>query len=255
MAERPFFIGFAAVPVGLRMFLMFVAAALIGLFAGVSIVAGSAQDDPGDAAFRFDLGRQTVTGILEVTPYPILHVTEGSDAIAAGTTIMLSGQGKNGVLERGAPLAGQEVVASGVLLTRGDLQMIQLRGGRNGLAAADPAQAVPPPAPLTESLGRWRLAGEICDGKCAAGAMRPGTGLSHRACAEVCLVGGIPPVFISAAPIDGEEFLLITGPGGTELPDAAYDHIASYVSIEGEVTRRGTLLVIEIDPASLERVE
>ncbi|MEM9321121.1 MAG: hypothetical protein AAGA70_19265 [Pseudomonadota bacterium] len=253
MSDQPYFIGYAGIPSGLRLFLLFVAAAIIGLFAGVSLVSGSAQDDPGDASFRFDLGRQTVTGVLEVTPYPILHVTEGSEHIEAGTTIMLSGQGKNGVLERGANLAGQVVVASGVMLTRGELQMLQLRGGRNGLAAAD--EAVPVVMPEGQSLGRWRLAGEICDGKCAAGAMRPGTGLRHRACAEVCLVGGIPPVFISAAPVEGEEFLLITGPGGSELPNEAYDHIATFVSVEGEITRRGDLMVFEIDPATLERVQ
>ena len=82
--------------------------------------------------------------------------------------------------------------------------------------------------------------------------MRPGTGLAHRACANLCLVGGVPPVFVSSAPVEGEEFLLIGGPDGGPLPEALLDVTALYISVEGRVERRGDLLVFLIDPASIE---
>ena len=189
-----------------------------------------------------------MTGVVELTPYPILRVTEGNDRIQPGDTLMMSGGGKNGVDDRARPLAGQLARVSGVVLERGDLNMLQLRGGQQGMAAVE--------GPATEQtlqpLGRWRLAGEICDGKCLAGAMRPGTGLAHKACANLCLLGGVPPVFVSSQPVDGETFLLITGPDGTELPAQAYDYVAQYVSLEGEIHRRGTLLILEMDVDSLE---
>ena len=104
-------------------------------------------------------------------------------------------------------------------------------------------------------MGRWRLAGEICDGKCLAGAMRPGRGLAHKACANLCLLGDVPPVFVSTQAVLGAEFLLITGPDGTRLPERAYDFVAQFVSVEGEISRHGALLVFAIDPETIELVQ
>lgn len=246
---RDFFVGYLPVPPGLRPFLISAALSVVAVFAVLAVLTGLAQDDPGDGAFRFDLGRQTLSGVLETVPYPILHVTEGNEAIPAGTALMLSGQGKNGAIDRAERLAGQRVTASGVLLNRGDLLMLQLRGGQDGLGAAE---GDAPQVPEAEALGRWRLAGEICDGKCLAGAMRPGRGLAHKACADLCIAGGIPPVFVSSQPVEGAEFLMIVGPGGTELPEAGYRRIGQYIAVEAELTRRGDLLVMEIDPATIE---
>ena len=143
-------------------------------------------------------------------------------------------------------------VASGVLLTRGELLMLQARGGRNGLAPAGDAAAVP--APVAEPLGRWRLAGEMCDGKCLAGAMRPGRRLAHKACANLCVIGGVPPVFVSTKPVEGETYLLLAGPDGGPLTMEMLDHMAAFVTLEGEIERRGGLLVLKIDPATVEPI-
>ncbi len=249
--KKPFFVGYLSAPGGLRRFLLAACVLFVAGFAAVGLTMGVAQDDPGAAAFRFDYGRQTVTGVVELTPYPLLRVTEGNDRIKPGATLMLAGQGKGNVDSRAIPLEGKLATVSGIVLQRGDLNMLQLRGGRRGLDAAEGDA----PAQETESLGRWKLAGEICDGKCLAGAMRPGRGLAHKACANLCLLGGIPPVFVSTQPIEGEEFLLITGPDGTAMPLSVYDYIAQFISVEGEVERRGDLLVFSIDPATLEVLE
>jgi hypothetical protein len=95
-------------------------------------------------------------------------------------------------------------------------------------------------------LGKWRLSGEICDGKCLSGAMRPGRGLSHRACANLCLIGGVPPVFVSAEPVDGEEFFLMADENGDPLPDQYLDHVAVYISLDGEIERRGNIRVFKV---------
>ncbi|MBX2804418.1 MAG: hypothetical protein KTR19_00475 [Hyphomicrobiales bacterium] len=223
---------------------------LLVLFAAVSWAVGTTQDDPGPGAFRFDFGRQTVTGILEAKPYPLVHVKQGSERIPAGHTIILSGQGKNGAISRAEPLDGKLVEASGVILKRGDLDMLQLRGGEAGLSAKDGQGGMIAPKP--EELGRWKVAGEICDGKCLAGAMRPGTGLAHRACANLCLAGGIAPVFVSSKPVEGSEFLLMAESDGGPLGDWFYDYTAVYISLEGNVERRGGLLVFKADPDTIE---
>lgn len=126
--------------------------------------------------------------------------------------------------------------------------MLQLRGCPNGLQAADET-ALPP---QSISLGRWKLTGEICDGKCLSGVMRLGRGLAHKARKNLSLLGAVPPVIVSIQPISSEEFLLITGPKGTELPQVACDHVVQFISFEGEVTKHGSLLVFAIDAHIME---
>jgi hypothetical protein len=249
--KQPFFVGYLPVPKALRGFLLVISMLFVSGLAGLGLALGMAQDDPGPGAFRFDYGPQTVTGVIELTPYPLVRVTTGNDRIAPGDTLMLAGQGKTNVEDRAKPLEGRLAQVTGIVLERGDLYMLQVNGGANGLAAAEGVV----PELETVPLGRWKLAGEICDGKCLAGAMRPGRGIAHKACANLCLLGGVPPVFVSTQPVDGSEFLLITGLDGSALPLAAYDHVAQYVSLEGEVERRGDLLVLRMDPASLQVLE
>ena len=253
MKDDPFFVGYLAVPKGLRMFLILVALVFVGGAAALGFTLAVTQDDPGDGRLRFDYGQQVVHGVLELTPTPILHVTQGTEHIPEGHVLMLSGQGKNGAVARAEALEGQLVRARGILIERGELDMLQLGGGNNFRAAED--QSVVPEVPEPEPLGRWQITGEICDGKCTAGAMRPGRGIAHRACANLCLLGGIPPVFVSTQPVEGEEFLLIAGADGETLPPELLDWVALYVTLEGEVTRHGDLLVLTVDTETVELAE
>ena len=239
----PFFVGYLSVPAGLKSFLIIACLMFFTGFAGAAILIGATQDDPGKAGFRFDYGRQTVTGVVEMKPYPLIRVTKGNKRIKVGHTLMLTGGGKAGVMKRAAKLDGKLAEVSGVILKRGTLDMLQLRGGKNGLkAAAGEVQK-----PTSESLGKWRLAGEICDGKCLAGAMQPGRGLAHKACANLCLIGGIPPVFVSTQPIEGNEFILVADKDGGPMSKAAYDRVGEFVQVEGEIERRGDMLILKLD--------
>ena len=248
MSDKPFFVGYLPAPGPLRVFLLSACVALIGGLAAAGYFMGTAQDDPGPGAFRFDYGRQTVTGVVEMTPYPVIHVTIGNDRIKPGDSFLMTAGGKSGVDSRAMPLNGQLAEVSGVVLERGDVYMLQLRGGRNGMKAAEGEV----PEVIAAPQGRWKLTGEITDGKCLAGAMRPGRGLAHKACANLCLLGDVPPIFVSTQPVLGETYLLITGPDGTRLPRAAYDYVAQFITAEGDITRRGDLLVWEIDPDTIE---
>lgn len=249
MKEDEFFVGYLPVPSRLSRFLTICAILLVVGFGVLSYAAGATQDNPGDGNFRFDFGRQTVTGVIGTEPYPYIRITEGNERLPAGHTLMLSAGGKNGVMGRAKPLDGKLATVSGVILKRGELDMLQLRGGRNGLQAAE---GEAPSLESAEPLGRWKLAGEICDGKCLAGAMRPGRRLAHKACANLCIIGGVPPVFVSTQKVEGSEYMLIGGPDGKPLGQELLNNVAAFISIEGELERRGDLLVLKADPASIE---
>ena len=243
----PFFVGYLKIPSELKKFLIVASLLFVMGFAVSAVVIGATQDDPGDAGFRFDYGRQTVTGIIQLKPYPMLRITKGNAQLKVGHTLMLTGGGKAGVMERARPLDGKLATVSGIILKRGDLDMLQLRGGKRGLKPIDgeiPEQSVVP-------LGRWRIAGEICDGKCLAGAMQPGRGLAHKACANLCLLGGIPPVFVSTKAIEGSEFLLVAGKNGGPMPPSVYDSIGQFIQVEGELERHGDMLVFRLDEETI----
>jgi hypothetical protein len=119
---------------------------------------------------------------------------------------------------------------------RGDIAMLVLAEP----PAPRPVTAAPPAA---VPLGRWRITGEICDGKCAAGGMRPGSGLAHRACAVLCLDGALPSIFVATAPVAGTPFLLLGAPDGGPMAEALRPLVGLRVTLEGRVERRGGLLV------------
>ena len=243
-----FFVGFLANwPSGLKRFLPVSAVILLCLFAGLGFSVSATQDDPGDGRFRGDLGRQELTGVVRSLPYPTLTITQGNKNFPAGHTIMLSGQGKRGAMAAES-FDGKLTKVQGIALTRGDLDMLQLAGGqRRPMEAEGDAPALP----ADEDLGRWRVTGEICDGKCLTGAMRPGRGLAHKACANLCLVGDIPPVLALTGPVQGEMFMLIGGPDGGPMPEEMLNQTSVLVEIEGRVFRRGDLLLLHVDPATL----
>ncbi|MEL7467515.1 MAG: hypothetical protein AAFN27_03600 [Pseudomonadota bacterium] len=243
-----FFIGFLNDwPAGLTRFLPVSAVVLLCLFAGLGFAVSATQDDPGDGRFRGDLGRQELTGIVHALPYPTLWITEGSEMFPEGHVMMLSSGGKRGAMAA-EKFDGKLTKVQGLPLTRGDLDMLQLAGGQRRPMEAEEEG---PTLPEDEGLGRWRITGEICDGKCLAGAMRPGIGLAHKACANLCLVGDIPPVFATTGPVEGERFLLMAGPDGGPMPATMYDFTAVLVEIEGDVLRRGDLLIFRIDPETM----
>lgn len=242
--EAPFFIGWADVPDTLRWFLVGVGLGLIILMAGLSYLVSATQDDPGIGGF---MGRAEVIGVMQAEPYPIVHVLE-SEIFEPGSALLLTGGGKRGVQGRAAEFDGQTVMVSGARIARGDIAALQLRGGTNGL---DSAEGPTPGLPEPVDLGRWRLTGEICDGKCYAGAMRPGQGLAHKACANLCLIGGIPPILVATDKIDGTEFFLLADADGGPVTDKILDHVATLIEVEGQVERHGGMAVVKIDPETL----
>ena len=245
--KTPFFVGYLPTPAGLRVFLVSVAAGLIGMFAALALAIGAAQDDPGIGEFKFGWGPQTVTGVLHAKPYPVLHVTKGSKRLPAGRALLLSGPGKRGVQARVAKLDGKLVTLRGIALKRGEIDGLQVGGGRNNIkpAKGDGREI------RSKSLGRWRLKGEICDGKCLVGAMRPSRGLAHKACANLCLIGGAPPVFVASGKVDGSEFFVLGDKNGNPLPESYLRYAALYVSLDGEVERRGSILIFKVDLETL----
>lgn len=245
-AERDdFFIGYLGrLPAALRAPIGLAAVGLLLGFAGGGLALSAFQDDPGPAGFA---GGATIQGVMRAAPYPHLRL-DPTPAHPEGRTRLLVRPGKRGVQDLAERFEGRRVEARGVWIRRGEIEMLQLG---SALTPLEDAAAAPAPP---EDLGRWRISGEICDGKCVFGAMRPGRGLAHKACANLCLIGGAPPVLVATAPVAAggleTEFLLLADPKGRALDlDALRDRTALLLSMEGALERRGDLLVFKTDLA------
>ncbi len=230
-----FFIGWAdRVPTGQGGFLARIGLGFVALMLLLALALPATMDDAGGGGAE---GERTLRGVVTSRPYALLHMAPDA-AHPGGHVVILSVVGKYPV-ELPPALEGKVVEAKGWLFRRGSMDMLQMSEPpkpAEGAAAAAPA----------EKLGTWRLTGEICDGQCYVGAMKPGTGIAHRACANFCLQGGIPPVFVTTAPIHGTSFLLMGGPDGA-LPARAYDYVGLRVRLDGTVERRGDILVFTPD--------
>ncbi|HBM88777.1 MAG TPA: hypothetical protein DD437_09550 [Rhodobiaceae bacterium] len=225
--------------------------AFVGAMSGAGYFISATQPDPGPGRFFFE--HKTFTGILETAPYPLVRVAP-NETYPEGHTLLLAGQGKRGVQATAAALAGKVVDVGGVLLKRGTIDMLQV-GRRVPLQASvdrlsdDAREAID--LSVTD-LGTWRLTGEICDGKCYVGAMRPGTGIAHKACANLCLNGGVPAVFVSTAPVEGTEFFLLSDQNGNPIDKELQRFVAARVQVDGQIERRGDLMVFKVDLNSVE---
>ena len=253
MNRRPFFVGYLAMPRPLAMFLAVVVGVLLGTGAVVAMVIVEGQRDWGDGGFQWNEGRQTRTGIVMADPYPVLFMPPDADH-PFGRTIPLSGGGKTGVQQIAREMEGRPVDVSGIILLRDDFEMIQVSGNEGLVAAVDPTPVAGWTGPEVEALGRVTLKGELLDSKCFHGAMRPGQGKTHKLCANLCLIGGVPLTFMIRRPDGSLESILMADPEGMEVTGALLQHVSQPIELTGELERRGDLLVFKVDPGTVRRL-
>lgn len=237
MSDEPFYVGYlpAAGPVRRRLAL---AAGVIWMLFGLAAVSlGRTPQDLGSSQFGDDIA---LSGIVFARPYPML-VAAPDPKHPGGRTLLLGGEGKHGAQDFVSALDGRPAHLEGIVIKRGDLDMALI---------SSPDQLKPESAvqrtPQREHLGRWRLSGEICDGKCAAGAMRPGAGPSHKACANLCISSGLPPVLALGKPFEGREVLILASEGGGPVPAELLDLMGIPVTLDGEAYRLGDAIIFQI---------
>ncbi len=249
-AREPFYVGYLKTPRPLVGFLAVVVGAALGVSAALAVMLVTAQGDWGDASFQWGEGYQTRTGVLRVEPYPVLYLPPDAEH-PHGRAIPLSGEGKRGVREKAAGLDGKAVDVGGFLLRAGDREMIQVGGEVDLRPAVDAAALAGFAGPVSVPVGPRTLRGEIVEAKCYLGAMRPGQGKTHKLCANLCLIGGIPPMFVVYRTDGPPDLLLLADAAGGPVTEALLDDTARYVELSGTVDRRADLLVFRVDPASL----
>lgn len=250
MAERgDFYIGYQGrAPAGLGRFLRRATVALIVLAAAVAAALAALQGEPDPGVFEFGVVRE-LEGVIRERPHPLLRVDRPGRDAASWSRYYLVAAGKHGADALVAGLDGRRVRLRGSLIHRQGQTMIEVVAG--SIEATGPVAA---PAGGAIDLGVQTLRGEIVDSKCYLGVMKPGRGKPHRACATLCIRGGIPPVLRVVTPGGEHRHLLLIDPLGGAVNDRVLGLIAEPVEVTGRVRRDGDLLILETDPGTIRRL-
>ena len=154
----------------------------------VLLTLAATQRSLRDSRFEFGVVRQ-FSGRIELAPYPTLRVPRPGGGVSRW---LLVAPGKHGAESLVGDFAGQDVALRGSLIHQGERTMVEIEPG--SVALQQDSAAEDPSPPVAVSLGRMTLRGEIVDSKCHLGVMNPGERRTHRACARLCIRGGIPPL-------------------------------------------------------------
>jgi hypothetical protein len=255
-----FFVGWLAMPRTYWRFLRPIAAVLL-LAGGIMAVALALnQRDPGTGQWDMDNVR-TFDGIAFTRPYAMLRVP-GEQPGQPHRTMLLVEDGKFGALPRVSQLVqaqteGVPVRVSGTILHRDGRWMLELAEGEAGIRRLTPEeQAKLPPFALSapQMLAEHvTLKGEVIDPKCYLGAMKPGGGKTHKACAMLCISGGVPPMLVTRDANKNETFYLLVTAEGKVANEQAQEFVGDPVAASGSVEHQDDLLVLRLEEGGLRR--
>ena len=243
--ENDFFVGYLPMPEGLKPFYKWLAVVLIVVAMGFAYWVSSSQQAVGNGQWLLS-EQKTYQGYLSHDPYPVLHV-RGDEP----ETIILMSLGKHSSANLTSSLDGKEVTVTGIPIERGGWKLLELRD-TSDVKILDSNQAY---EVVPELLGDVTLSGEIMDSKCFMGVMKPGEGKVHRACAAMCIAGGIPPMLV-VTQSDGNRYgYILIGPGGQTAADLVVEDVAVPVTVFGQLERRGDLTYLRIAENGINRIQ
>ncbi|MEM1166772.1 MAG: hypothetical protein AAGI30_10840 [Planctomycetota bacterium] len=236
------YVGYLPMPPRVRTFVRVVAPVILwGLFA-ISAVCAWHLRDVGDAVW--ESATSTWTGTVVIEPYPMLITTDDSGETVAMPVVS---DIKFGEHERLGPHDGTVVELTGWRLARERREMISLVPDDTAIR---PLGGVPS-MPERSVVGEVAIVGELVDGKCYLGAMKPGDGKAHKACAIQCIESGLPMML---APVDtSQPLVLVTGWRDQPIWEAQIrDLVAQPVVVRGamsEIAGLGILEIASVEPA------
>lgn len=240
-----FFVGYFPMPQRLGQFYKVLVALLLCIAAGFAFWVSSSQESAGKGQWNV-AETSSYSGFLTVNPYPVLH-TSGKNS----RSIMLLTQGKHSAAAFTEALNGTHVKVTGFSIERGGWMSMELRSSDDIVVTTAPDGAS---APAIEPLEPVTLSGEVVDSKCFMGVMKPGGGKVHRACAALCVAGGIPPMLV-VKQTDGSRYgyLLVDHQGNSAAEEVA-ETIAMPVAITGQLERRGDLSYLRLNDNGIKRL-
>lgn len=194
--SNPFFVGYLPLSTPLKRCMWTVSGVAVSIILAAAVVISSLQSDPGVAAAEANVTPKSSEALIQV------------------------GEGKRGLPADRIAKQG----ADGTLYRRGTLSVFEPRELAIGGPSAVNAQ-------VDRNALDVVLNGEIIDPKCYAGAMKPGDGTTHKSCAALCILGGIPPMLLVRSDDEGEKTYRLLDQEGRPFAGEDLKRIASLVGV------------------------
>ncbi|NRA29840.1 MAG: hypothetical protein HRU11_06205 [Parvularculaceae bacterium] len=246
MADKgDFFIGWAAkAPSADRRFFLASGVGLLAATGGMAYGLASHQQPVGPGTWDMADVREW-RGTIISSPYPMLRTRDENGNV---TTALLACMGKCAVKLRIDAMGERTVIVRGSPIRRGQHLMIATQDDGSWIELAGDTQAGDEELvwPTVERLGAVDLSGVILDTKCWFGAMRPGEGKVHKACASLCIRGGLPPGFYVKSLRDQRQLMILTDANGGPVSMDILPFVADPVQVVGEAVRQGTLVFVRM---------
>lgn len=223
------YVGYLPVPKRYLVLLRFVVPVLVGAAIGLGFLLSFTTRSPGPAGWMAEASSHT--GFLRESPYPYLETADGP--------MLLVEPGKLGSVDRFKGLEGSSIRVRGTLLERDGWRAVELFGHE----IVDEQLAFDS---ITSDATQVVATGEILDSKCYLGAMKPGQGRTHRACAILCLRGGIPPLFAGKTSAGEQITGVLEIENSSTLPDSILSLVGERVEIRGLISVEHGLPVIRV---------
>jgi hypothetical protein len=186
------------------------------------LVSSLERFDPGEFAYQ---DFHPYRGVLTLHPYPRL---DGYWLVAPGKHALPP------------PLAAGPVELQGALIANPQERMLEVLPG-----SVRATGAVPPAPRAATDGGIFSLTGEVVDTKCFFGVMKPGRGNVHRACAELCLRGGIPAGLLVRAANGEARVVLLASEEGRSLARELAPLAGYRVTVQGRLIRSHDSLILQ----------
>lgn len=274
--EDPFYVGYLPLPGTHRRFVRVVVPALLWSLVAIGFAIVWPQRSPGAGVWETGQPIER-TGLLIASPYPMLLSFDSpsntlpdpaeltSDAaLSTAKVTLLTEMGKRGALARAAPHDGALVTVKGFRLHRDGREVLELvpdadaisplpdQRHADALARAAHVRLTPSRVGSPNSI---TLRGELLDSKCYLGAMKPGDGKQHKACAMLCIRGGIAPLLYptdnpSHASSTNHAYTLVLSSSGGPLDEAALSLVGDQIDLTGTPARIGDLDVLFVQPGA-----
>ena len=248
--KDPFYVGYLPAPEPHRKFVSRLVTLMAIWLISVSIIMVLTMRSPGHAVWDISNEKQW-TGTLLEHPYPMLLPDEENQT----APLLVVNMGKFGAHDRLANAFNHRVTLRGYELRREGRTLIELASSDDAiaiLAPADPSTRTAQPVSITKEI---QLVGEIIDGKCYLGAMKPGDGFGHRSCAALCLRGGLPPMFVAESDAGKVLYPLLVVDGSSTLDESVLQNVARRVRITASISTFANLPVLTTSAANIEVVD
>ncbi|MEM1249562.1 MAG: hypothetical protein AAGK22_24515 [Acidobacteriota bacterium] len=236
-SDEDFYVGYLSpAPAGTRRFVTRIVLAL--LLGAAALASGLSLLQSRFDAGTFDFGNVTEhVGTLEIDPVVRIVPQDGSQPQ------LLVGIGKHSASYEGVQ-PGQSVTVRGTTIESPAGRMIEV-------VDIVASESTPRGSSSAIDLAERVLDGEIVDSKCFLGVMKPGRGKLHRACASLCIRGGVPPALFVQE--DEPRLYLLVESEGTLEPTDWLDVVGEPVSVRGRTFERGGQWFVETTRSAVVR--